>query len=215
VPPRRRGRPPNAADSRVREALLDSARTLFLRYGFRAVSSRQIAAAAGVNPAMIHYYFGDKEGLYRAMYEAAAMPVFSRVAAMFTDPGSVDVEGLARTQMRMLAANPWIPGLIVREVLASDGSFRQIFVRDFASKYLPMLRTVIAREIEEGGLRRDLDPSLTMVALASLTLFPFISLPITTRVLGIDGSERGTERLIAHTLRIFLRGVAAEKEIHA
>src|SRR5438876_4329699 len=40
-------------------------RSLFLRYGYRAVSSRQIGAAAGVNFALIRYYFGGKPGLYR------------------------------------------------------------------------------------------------------------------------------------------------------
>jgi hypothetical protein len=48
-----------------------------------------------------------------------------------------------------------------------------------------------------------------------LALFPFISLPITSRVLGIELSEAGAERLVAHTLRVFLHGVAAEGSSHA
>jgi AcrR family transcriptional regulator len=102
---RRAGRPPTAADTHVREALLAAARTLFLRFGFRAVSSRQVAAAAGVNPAMIHYYFEGKEGLYRAMLESAIAPVVTRLEAMLGDPKSADLESLARTYMRVLA-NP-------------------------------------------------------------------------------------------------------------
>jgi AcrR family transcriptional regulator len=46
----------------VRERLLTAARELFLRYGYRAVSSRQISGAAGANVAMIRYYFGGKPG---------------------------------------------------------------------------------------------------------------------------------------------------------
>ncbi len=215
VTARRPGRPPQTADSQVRDALLDAARTLFLRYGFRAVSSRQVAAAAGVNPAMIHYYFEGKEGLYRAMLESAIAPVITRLGAMLGDPGAVDLEALARTYMRTLAANPWIPGLIVREVLSPDGSFRQAFVRDFAGRFAPMVRTIVAREAERGRLRRDLDPSLTVVSLLSLALFPFISLPITSRVLGVETGEAGMEKLIAHTVRVFLRGVAADGAPHA
>lgn len=207
---RRRGRPPATVDSQVRDALLEAARSLFLKYGFRAVSSRQVAAAAGVNPAMIHYYFEGKEGLYRAMLESAIAPVVARVAAMLGDPATPDIQGLVRTYMRVLAANPWIPGLLVREVLTSDGNFRQAFVRDFAGRFAPMVRTVIAREIEQGRLKRDLDPALTVVSMLSLALFPFISLPITSRVLGLESGEAGMERLIAHTLRVFLHGVAAE-----
>ncbi len=212
---RRVGRPPSATDTQVREGLLTAARSLFLKYGFRAVSSRQVAAAAGVNPAMIHYYFDGKEGLYRAMLEAAISPVVMRLETMLGDPQSADLEGLARTYMRVLAANPWIPGLIVREVLTPDGGFRQTFVRDFAGRFAPMVRTIVGREVERGKLRADLDSSLTVVSLLSLVLFPFITLPITTRVLGIDSSEIGIERLIVHTVRVFLQGVANGVRSHA
>lgn len=205
---RRVGRPASAADAQVREALLSAARNLFLRYGFRAVSSRQVAASAGVNPAMIHYYFDGKEGLYRAMLESAIAPIVSRLQAMLGEPRSADVDGLVRTYMQVLAANPWIPGLIVREVLTPDGSFRQAFVRDFAGRFAPMLRNIIGREIERGRLGGDLDPSLTVVSILGLALFPFISLPVTTRVLGIDASEAGIEKLITHTVRVLLHGIA-------
>jgi AcrR family transcriptional regulator len=205
---RRVGRPASAADAQVREALLSAARNLFLRYGFRSVSSRQVAAAAGVNPAMIHYYFDGKEGLYRAMLESAIAPIVSRLQAMLGEPRSADVDGLVRTYMQVLAANPWIPGLIVREVLTPDGSFRQAFVRDFAGRFAPMLRNIIGREIERGRLRGDLDASLTVVSILGLALFPFISLPVTTRVLGIDASEAGIEELITHTVRVLLHGIA-------
>lgn len=215
IPARRPGRPPQEADSQVRDALLEAARTLFLRYGFRAVSSRQVAAAAGANPAMIHYYFGAKEGLYRAMLETAIAPVVSRIGTMLGDPASVDLEAFMRAYMSTLAANPWIPGLIVREVLSPDGQFRQMFIRDFAGRFAPMMRTILAREAERGRLRSDIDPSLTVVSLVSLALFPFISLPITSRVLGVETSEAGLEKLIAHTLRVFQVGVAAGSTSHA
>lgn len=212
---RRAGRPPSSTETQVREALLTAARSLFLRYGFRAVSSRQVAAAAGVNPAMIHYYFDSKEGLYRAMLESAIAPIVARLQGMIGDPGSTDLEALMRTYMGVLAANPWIPGLIVREVLTPDGGFRQTFVRDFAGRYAPMVRSIVGREVERGKLRRDLDPSLAVVSLLGLALFPFITLPITTRVLGIDASEAGIARLIAHTVRVFLHGVASGGPVHA
>ncbi len=60
---RSRGRPKGGAADDVREKLLSAARELFLKYGYRAVSSRQIAAAANANVAMIRYYFGGKPGL--------------------------------------------------------------------------------------------------------------------------------------------------------
>jgi AcrR family transcriptional regulator len=57
---------PEAADSRAR--LLSAALRLFAENGFAKTSIRQIAEAASVNTALISYYFGDKEGLYRATF---------------------------------------------------------------------------------------------------------------------------------------------------
>jgi TetR/AcrR family transcriptional regulator, regulator of cefoperazone and chloramphenicol sensitivity len=53
----------------ARTRLLDAALTLFAEKGFAATSIRELALAAQVNVSAISYYFGDKAGLYRAVYE--------------------------------------------------------------------------------------------------------------------------------------------------
>src|SRR5580692_3338453 len=79
---RGRGRPTAEASEDVRKKLLDAARELFPRYGYRGVSSRQIGAAAGVNFAMIRYYFGGKPGLYREMLQGVLQPARSTLEEM-------------------------------------------------------------------------------------------------------------------------------------
>src|SRR5687767_5330440 len=60
--------PRGAAGEQARERLLLAALRLFADRGFAGTSTREIALAAGANVAAIRYYFGDKEGLYRAAY---------------------------------------------------------------------------------------------------------------------------------------------------
>src|SRR5580704_17795633 len=79
---RGRGRPSAENAEDVRKKLLDAARELFPRYGYRGVSSRQIGAAAGVNFAMIRYYFGGKPGLYREMLHGVMQPARQTLDAM-------------------------------------------------------------------------------------------------------------------------------------
>src|ERR1700686_4498269 len=83
---RARGGPRGASAGKVRERLLQAARELFLRYGYRAVSSRQIGAAAGVNFAMIRYYFGGKPGLYREILQGLVPPEIAGLEAMQAGP---------------------------------------------------------------------------------------------------------------------------------
>jgi len=60
-------------------AILRAARSLFAALGFDATSVRTIAEQAGVNPAMIHYYFRSKDGLYRRVLEAEFSAIFRTV----------------------------------------------------------------------------------------------------------------------------------------
>ncbi len=205
------GRPP-AGDPEVRAALLGRARELFPHHGFAAVSLRQIANAADTTAAMVHYYFGDKVGLYRAMIAEAIEPVVAHLGAMAAKAEGnerLDVEGLMVTYMRLLAANPWLPALIAHEVLDTGGQPREEFIAQFAGRLAPLFVDAIRRERDSGRLRGDLDPRLAAISAIGLCVFPFVSLPLTGRVLGISLDGENLERLAAHTARLFREGVFA------
>src|SRR5690606_4652816 len=66
-PRRRRGRRPGRQNTR--EAVLKAAREAFAEAGYDRTSVRQVAAAAGVDTALVHHYFGTKEQLFQAVVE--------------------------------------------------------------------------------------------------------------------------------------------------
>ena len=210
---RRPGRP-SGGEAEIRAALLQTARELFLRHGFGKVGIRRIAAAAGTTSAMIHYYFGDKLGLYRAMLDEAIAPFVENLQRLETMPAAAapDLEALMAPHMRMLATNPWLPALIVHEVLDEGGQLREQFVEHFAGRLAPAFVRVLERERARGLLRRDLYPRLAAISALSLCIFPFVSQPITRRVLGfsVDGDE--FDRLVRHTTRLFREGAFAREE---
>ncbi|MGV0635735.1 TetR family transcriptional regulator [Mycolicibacillus trivialis] len=70
---KRPGRPSRPSDSR--ERILACARDLFARNGFAATSVRSIAAAAGVDSALVHHYFGTKQQLFAAAIEVPVDPM--------------------------------------------------------------------------------------------------------------------------------------------
>src|ERR1700747_2614420 len=124
---RGRGRPAAGSVGNVRERLLHAARELFLRYGYRAVSSRQIGAAAGVNFAMIRYYFGGKPGLYREILQGL-MPAQLAGLESWGESGGGRLEDILANIVRLWAANPWIAGFVLREVLLPGGPMRTMFM---------------------------------------------------------------------------------------
>ncbi len=83
-----RGRRPGAPDTRAE--ILAAARSLFAARGLRSASVRAIAAEAGVDPALVHHYFGTKDDLFVAALE---LPVDPRVALAPVLAGGVDGAG--------------------------------------------------------------------------------------------------------------------------
>lgn len=207
---RTRGRPRSAHSEDVRDKLLNTARDLFFRYGYRSVSSRQIASAAGANVAMIRYYFGGKPGLYREICNAVIEPVRARIDAMSAGTMNVELGMLTSAAIRMWASNPWLIGLILREVLLPDGPFRNQFTREFPERIVPMIEKIVQQAIARGRMRADLDPKMVVLSMISLGLFPFLALPVTSRVFGVRADEEFLQKHIRHINDLLLRGFGAQ-----
>jgi AcrR family transcriptional regulator len=182
---------------------------LFSERGVKEVSLRELARAADVTPGMIHYYFGDKQGLYQALLERALSRLLARVREIVAT-GREDLGEIAdflRVFVGALSSERWIPSLIIREVIADTGRFRERFIRDFASQVARIVPELLGRELAAGRLRRDLDLPLAFVSLLGMMAWPFAARPVLERVLGLDfEAEDFEERFSEHTRRLFLEG---------
>jgi TetR/AcrR family transcriptional regulator len=216
LPPRRgRGRPKGGSADNVRERLLAAARELFLRYGYRAVSSRQIGAAAGVNFALIRYYFGGKPGLYREILKSVLPPDVERLSAAvwmgdYLEAGETEVRlaDILSHITRVWAANPWIAGFVLREVLSPGGPMRAMFLQEFPERLAPIVERAVRAEMGRGTLRSDLDPKLLVLSVVSLAIFPFLGFPVTSRIFGVRNDEEFLTRFLRHTQALLTSGVA-------
>jgi hypothetical protein len=136
-------------------------------------------------------------------------PLRARIDAMGVSAVTVELGPLLAAAMRMWATNPWLPGLIIREVLSPDGPLRSMFVREFPDRLVPMIEQLVRAGMERGQLRADLDPRLTVLSMISLGLFPFLALPVTSKVFGVRPDEEFLQRLIHHTSDVLARGIRA------
>ncbi|MEU7282951.1 TetR family transcriptional regulator [Streptomyces sp. NPDC045431] len=97
--PRRRGRPPRDATAEgpgARERILEAARAEFAARGYDKTSVRGIARTAGVDPALVHHYFGTKDDVFAAAIEMSFEPALVVPAVLGAGPEGVG-ERLART----------------------------------------------------------------------------------------------------------------------
>lgn len=216
--PRGPGRPRQSESEKadVRERLLDAATELAVEQGFEACGLREIATRAEVSPAMISYYFGDRDGLYEAMFGRAFERISEKVAAVMADPlrsGRDRIDDLVAIQVKAIAADPWLPKLVMREVLARNGSPMQEFVSDAVAKGpLQMMVDWIEQEQERHEIRSDYDPRMLAMTIASLTGFPFLMLPLVGDRLGLELDDEFPDRLIAHNQKLLSNALRAHTE---
>jgi AcrR family transcriptional regulator len=207
--PRRRapGRPgADAPDQRA--SVLDAALACYVRKGIAATSLRDIAAEAGVTPALLHYYFGDKAQLLDAVVQERAMPVFALVRDRLLGAGD-DVADLVAAFVHGIAEavrlHPWWPQLWVREVLCEGGALRDLLTTRVAPDLARLVAARFAQAQDEGRLNADLDPRLLVPTLVGLTLFPAAGAPIWRQM--FDAGDLGMDDVRRHALALLDRGL--------
>ena len=162
-----RGRRPLGSPD-ARRAVLDAARELFAELGFERTTMRAVAARAGVDPALIYHYFGDKDGLLFAALQppADAAAVFSDLA----DAADRTGEELVRRLVKLWEERPEIReqmAAILRTGLSHDHAGR--LLRDILSSFiLAALGDVLA------GDRRELRVALIGSHIGGLMLARYI-----------------------------------------
>lgn len=208
---RRAGRP-SGDDQDLRRHLLDAAIAQFARTGVAATSLRAIATEAGVTPAMLHYYFGDKARLLQALIDERLLPALAPLRAQLEQAGSDPValiESFVRGIGDVVASQPWLPPLWVREVLCEGGALREVLFTQAVPGVPQLLAQRFAAAQADGRLNAALDPRLLVVSLVGLTLFPAAGAPIWRRAFGAE--ELGPEVMLKHTLALLGQGVGAAK----
>ena len=206
--PRRSPGRPGADSPDLRARLLDAAIACFAREGIAATSLRDIATEAGVTPALLHYYFGDKAQLQDAVIAERVLPAFERLREPLMRAGD-DVAGLVAAFVQgvggLVAEHPWLPALWVREVLCEGGALRDVLFDRIGPQLPQMMAARFAQAQARGELNEDLDPRLLMVSLVGLTLFPAAGAPIWRRM--FQAEDLDFDALRRHTLALLDRGL--------
>lgn len=155
---RRTGRRPGNPDTR--EAILTAARAAFADRGFDAASIRAIATAAGVDPALVHHYFGTKEELFRATVAIPVDPaelvprvlaggrdeVGERLVRTFLAVWDSPVGTAAVALLRSAVSNQWTARLL-REFLVTQVLRRVVEQLDLDPAETPLRGALVASQI--------------------------------------------------------------------
>jgi len=204
-------------DRRTEARILDAAHTVFVRRGTAGARMQDIAKEAGVNQALLHYYFRSKERLSEAVFRRAATQLFPRVIeVMASEAGLEDkVARVVQLELDHLARTPYLPGYIISELTHQPERAKQLMSTMTGlnpEKVGPQVVSILRKQIDacvRAKTTRPIAPEQFMVNLVSLCIFPFAARPMLMALLGMD--QQGFEQFIHRRRRdlaaFFLRAL--------
>jgi AcrR family transcriptional regulator len=176
---------------------------------------QQIAAEAGVNQALLHYYFRSKDRLSKAAFERAASQLMPAVLQVLTSEADLaaKVARVVELELDHLARVPYLPGYILSEVNHHPERAAQLITavtgrlpEEVGPHVIGALRVQIDASVERGEMR-PIAPEQFIVNLMSLCIFPFAARPMIVAMLGMD--RPAFDRFMAsrrHELAAFFLG---------
>ena len=158
---------------------MEAAEKLFADKGFEGTSVRDIAEGAGVNLAMISYYFGSKEKLMEAMFDNRASSSILQLQEMVQDKNLSPlqkVEKLIDRYIDKLLSQQCFHRIMVREQMVNNHGLIADRIQDIKRKNQALIKELIAQGQRSGEFRKNIDVSLLMI-----TLVGTISQMVTTQ----------------------------------
>jgi AcrR family transcriptional regulator len=186
---RSRGPLPVAAadDQQTRERILDAAHAVFLRKGTAGARTQEIADEAGVNKALVHYYFGTKAALADAIFARSLGTLTPLIFGILADPQrSIEqkVREIVRAQIAFHSAHPYVAGYMVSEMHAEPQRVAALMAKT-GGPPLDVIRRQL-REAADAGVMRRISPEQFVVNMMGLLIFPFALRPGLIALLHLD-----------------------------
>ena len=175
----------------TRAAILRAAEQIYAESGLAGARTEAIAAAAGVNKALLYYYFRSKEGLYQAVIGSQLREFGRQVEKVLAarGPAGPILLRYVSYQFDFIGMHPCYPRIFQRMMMEGDRTLRRI-VREHSVPLKKMLVALLARGMKSGEFRR-LDPEHTLVSIAGLTGHYFNIAPAIRAITGQDPYSKG------------------------
>jgi AcrR family transcriptional regulator len=170
------------------ERILEAAKTVFHKKGFEGARMQEIADEAGINKALLHYYFRTKENLFDAVFKSALKEIFSKL--FITMDANIPLEDKLRNLIKeyigFLQKNSYIPGFIIAEINQNPQKIIEVFKSAPVSPFMLFERMKTSMRDEE---LEHTDVRELLINILSLCIFPIIARPIIQHIFNFSDKQ--------------------------
>ncbi len=197
-----------------KERILKAAYHIFLAKGRQGARTREIAREAGVNLAMLHYYFHSKDELYQQIVSPLLIHFFFRLKkASESDPDPQKrLEAVIRTYFDFLSGEPDFPRFMIWELTSGAVILKKIFAGPMDEKRKDLVSNLkdIFRDGQKIGLFKSHNVDQAVLSMVALCIFPFVARDV-IQVMNPDWRHQPNflEERRRHILDLLLYGLSA------
>jgi AcrR family transcriptional regulator len=196
-------------DKQTEDKIFEAATDVFVEKGMDGARMQDIATHAGINKALLHYYFRTKDQLFNKVFEKIAGRMFSKFAPVFDENIALEekIKFFFNAHISFMKANPRLPGFILNEINRNPARIKKLLSTIEFGKIWTILYAQHKDELYKYNITQENLPQI-MTTIASMSVFPFAARGILEGIfqnMGVDFDKYIEER----------KGFAAEFVIKA
>jgi AcrR family transcriptional regulator len=160
-------------DSSTEEKIKKAARKVFMQKGYAATRTRDIAEEAGINLALLNYYFRSKEKLFIEVMREKIQQFFGILLPIISDPSTkleVKIDLMVSSYIDMLTANPDLPLFVLGEMKGQTDNLKKILPVQKISNKISFIQQLKEK-------RPDINPIQFLMTILGIIVFPFVGRP--------------------------------------
>ncbi|MFV5700896.1 TetR/AcrR family transcriptional regulator [Flavobacterium sp. XS2P12] len=171
------------------EKIFNAARIVFQKKGFSGARMQEIADEAGINKAMLHYCFKNKQLLFKAVFMNAFGQLAPQINTIFNSDETIfnKIRKFTYSYISFVIDNPYLPQFVIQE-MNNNPEFVMSFLNHENRPNPTLLISQIEKEIT-AGIIKPINPKQLLLDIFSMTVFPFAAQMMVKGIIQISDSE--------------------------
>lgn len=166
--------------------ILEAAQRIFQTKGMAGARMQEIADEAGINKALLHYYYRSKQLLFEAVFKSAFSLLSPQLNKVLNDNSSLfdKIQNFSENYISFVIKHPYLPSFIIQE-LNRNPEFISELTSEKQFPSLDKFKNQVTKNIETGHIK-PIEPEQLLINIIALNVFPFIAAPLLKGFLSVN-----------------------------
>jgi len=176
-------------DKNTENQILDAAEAVFQSKGMDGARMQEIADKAGINKALLHYYYRSKQQLFEAVFKQAFSLLAPQLDRIINDDSSIEekIRNFTFNYISFVSNHPYLPNFIIQELNRNPG-FAERLRQTEGFPNIKKFKRQLNDEIEKGTII-NIKAEQLLINILALNVFPFIAKPLLKTFINIDDAS--------------------------